>query len=161
KIPNIGSPSIEYRDVFGQPFPQEDIDAQVDAWLERTVRSIRSTELGDWLPREFEKQDGSLVAAAPRCADYYSPDPGLTQSGVTSVVSLDLADVARPLGGATSLGNAERVYANEDVVLITQTDYRYSYDPAASLQTIIHRFDIAGATTTYTASGAVPGNIHD
>lgn len=161
KIPNIGSPNIEYRDVFGQPFPQADIDAQVDAWLERTVRSIRSTELGDWLPREFEKEGGDLVAVAPRCADHYSPDPGLTQSGVTSVVSLDLADVTAPLGGATILGNAERVYSNEDVVLITQTDYRYSYDASASLQTIIHRFDIAGSATSYTASGAVPGSIHD
>jgi hypothetical protein len=161
KIPQLGSPSIEYRDPFGQPYPQADIDAQVDAWLERTTRSIRNTDLGAWLPREFSRQNGSLVAVAPRCADYYSPDPGLTQSGVTSVVTLDLANVSAPLGGATVLGNAERVYSNEDVVLITQTDYRYSYDADATLQTIIHRFDIGGTDTTYTASGAVPGTIHD
>jgi hypothetical protein len=161
KIPQLGSPNIEYRDAFGQPYPQVDIDAQVDAWLERTARSIRATDLGDWLPREFAKQNGNLVAVAPRCADYYSPDPGLTQTGVTSVVSLDLADVNARLGGATILGNAERVYSNDDVVLITQTDYRYSYDSAATEQTIIHRFDIAGNGTTYTASGAVPGRIHD
>jgi hypothetical protein len=161
KIPQLGSPNIEYRDPFGQPYPQADIDAQVDTWLERTTRSIRNTDLGDWLPREFSVQNGSLVAVAPRCADYYSPDPGLTQSGVTSVVTLDLADVAAPFGGATVLGNAERVYSNEDVLLITQTDYRFSYDADATLQTIIHRFDIGGADTTYTASGAVPGTIHD
>ena len=161
KIPQLGSPNIEYRDVFGQPYQQVDIDAQVDAWLERTARSIRATDLGDWLPREFAKQNGNLVAVAPRCADYYSPDPGLTQTGVTSVVSLDLADVSAPLGGATILGNAERVYSNDDVVLITQTDYRYSYDSAATQQTIIHRFDIADNRTTYTASGAVAGSIHD
>lgn len=161
KIPQLGSPSIEYRDPFGQPYSQADVDAQVDAWLERTTRSIRNTDLGDWLPREYTQQNGSLVAVAPRCADYYSPDPGLTQSGVTSVVTLDLADVSAPLGGATVLGNAERVYANADVVLITQTDYRYTYDADATQQTIIHRFDISGADTTYTASGAVPGSIHD
>lgn len=161
KIPQLGSPSIEYRDPFGQPYPQADVDAQVDAWLARTAGSIRSTDLGDWLPRELVKQSGSLVAVAPRCADYYSPDPGLTQTGVTSVVSLDLADVDAPLGGATILGNAERVYSNEDVVLITQTDYRYSYDAAATQQTIIHRFDISGNGTSYTASGAVAGSIHD
>jgi hypothetical protein len=161
KIPALGSPSIEYTDPFGQPYAQADIDAQVDAWLERTARSIRATDLGNWLPREFSKQNGSLVAVAPRCADYYSPDPGLTQSGVTSVVTLDLADVSAPLGGATVLGNAERVYSNEDVVLITQTDYRFTYDTDATLQTIIHRFDIGGTDTVYTASGAVRGTIHD
>jgi hypothetical protein len=161
KIPQLGSPNIEYRDAFGQPYPQADIDDQVDAWLERTARSIRATDLGDWLPREFTKQNGNLIAVAPRCADYYSPDPGLTQTGVTSIVSLDLADVSAPLGGATILGNAERVYSNDDVVLITQTDYRYSYDSAATQQTLIHRFDIAGSGTTYTASGAVAGSIHD
>lgn len=161
KIPPLGSPSIDFTDPFGQPYPREDIEAQVDAWLARTTRSIRATELGDWLPREFEKQAGSLVAVAPRCADHYSPDPGLTQSGVTSVVSLDLADVTAPLGGAVVLGNAERVYSNEDVVLITQTDYRYTFDAEAKQQTIIHRFDIAGSNTAYSASGAVPGTIHD
>jgi hypothetical protein len=161
KVPPLGSPNIEYRDPFGDPYPQADIDAQVDAWLTRTTRSIRGTDLGDWLPREFAKQNGALVAVAPRCADYYSPDPGLTQSGVTSVVSLDLADVDAPLAGATILGNAERVYSNEDVVLITQTDYRYSFDAGSSEQTIIHRFDIAGNTTAYVASGAVAGSIHD
>jgi hypothetical protein len=161
KVPPLGSPSIEYRDPFGDPYPQEDIDAQVDAWLSRTTRSIRATELGDWLPREFAKQDDELVIIQPRCADYYSPDPGLTQSGVTSVVSLDLADVDAPLAGATILGNAERVYSNEDVLLITQTDYRYTFDAGSSEQTIIHRFDIAGNTTAYVASGAVAGSIHD
>jgi len=161
KIPQLGSPSIEYTDPFGQPYPQGDIDAQVDAWLERTTRSVRSTELGDWLPREYGVQNGSVVAVAPRCADYYSPDPGLTQSGVTSVVTLDLADVSAPFGGATVLGNAERVYSNEDVLLITQTDYRYTFDASASLSTIIHRFDISGTGTAYTASGAVAGTIHD
>jgi Beta propeller domain len=163
KVPQLGYPSIEYRDPFGEPYPQADIDAQVDDWLTRMARSIRATDLGDWLPREFSAQNGELVAVAPRCADYYSPDPGLTQSGVTSVVSLDLADVSAPLAGATILGNAERVYSNEDVVLITQTDYRYSYtyDAAATQKTIIHRFDISGNGTAYTASGEVPGSIHD
>ncbi|HTV17336.1 MAG TPA: beta-propeller domain-containing protein, partial [Polyangiaceae bacterium] len=62
---------------------------------------------------------------------------------------------------ATVLGNAERVYSNEYVLLVTQTDYRYSYDASARLQTIIHRFDLSGVDTIYTASGAVPGSIHD
>ena len=161
KIPRLDTPSIEYRDAFGQAFPQADIDAQVDAWLERTARSIRSTDLGDWLPRELSRQGSDLVAVAPRCADYYSPDPGLTENGVTSVVSLDLSDVSAPLGGATILGRAERVYANDGALLITQTDYRYTYEAEATEQTLIHRFDIADGATRYTASGAIAGSIND
>jgi hypothetical protein len=164
KIPQIGSPSIEYYDVFGQPFTQAEIDVQVDAWLQRTARSIRDTDLADWLPREFEARPvsgGRLVEIAPRCADYYSPDAGLTESGVTSVLALDLADVEAPLSGATILGRAERVYSNEEALLVTQTDYRYSYQDGASEQTIIHRFDIGGVETVYAASGAIAGRIND
>ncbi len=161
KVPPLGNPSIEYTDPFGQRYPQEDIDLQVDAWLERVTRSIRSTEIGAWLPREFSKSGGTLEPQPPRCGDYYAPDAGLTQSGVTSVVSLDLNNVPAPLGGATILGQAERVYSNEDVVLVTQSDYRFFWSPGAREQTIIHRFDIAGASTLYTASGAVAGSIHD
>ncbi len=161
KVPPLGNPSIEYRDLFGEPYPQADIDAQVDAWLERTIRSIRGTEIGDWLPREFAAVDGQIELQPPRCLDYYAPEAGLTESGVTSVVSLDLDNVASSFGGATILGRAERVYSNEDVVLLTQSDYRFQWSAEGREQTIIHRFDIEGAATSYTASGAVAGSIHD
>src|SRR5690606_21249958 len=127
-----------------------DIDAQVDAWLDRTTRAVRSTDLGDWLPREYERRGAQLEPVAPRCADHYSPDPGLTETGVTSVVALDLAAPTAPLSGATILGRAERVYSNEDVLLVTQTDWRWQWDEANPQQTVIHRFDIAGADTSYT-----------
>lgn len=161
KIPRLDQPSIQYRDPFGQPFEQADIDTQVDAWLERTARSIRATGLDAWLPRELTRENGALSAVAPRCSDYYSPDPGLTENGVTSVLALDLNDVSAPLAGATILGRAERVYSNEEALLITQTDYRYTYDADEREQTIIHRFEIGGKDTAYTASGAVAGTVHD
>jgi hypothetical protein len=44
---------------------------------------------------------------------------------------------------------------------VTQTDYRYYFEAGSGEQTIIHRFEIDGASTRYTASGAVPGSIHD
>ncbi|MEY4549588.1 MAG: hypothetical protein RL685_5783 [Pseudomonadota bacterium] len=161
KVPQLGNPYIEYVDPFGHPFPQQDIDAQVDAWLERTADSIRNTEIGDWLPREYSRVNGALVEQPTRCGDYYSPDPGLTEQGVTSVVALDLAEVSAPLRGATILGRAERVYSNQDALLITQTDYRYQLVQGSSEQTIIHRFDLQGGDTSYVASGAVAGTIHD
>lgn len=161
KVPSLGNANVEYFDPFGNPLEQADIDAQVDAWLDRTTRAVRSTDLGDWLPREYERRGAQLEPVAPRCADHYSPDPGLTETGVTSVVALDLAAPTAPLSGATILGRAERVYSNEDVLLVTQTDWRWQWDEANPQQTVIHRFDIAGADTSYTASGAVAGSIHD
>lgn len=161
KVPQLGSPYIEYVDAFGNPFPQQDIDAQVDAWLQRTAQSIRNTEIEDWLPREYARVNGTLEEQPIRCGDYYSADPGLTEQGVTSVVALDLANVGAPLSGATILGRAERVYSNQDALLVTQTDYRYQLVQGSSEQTIIHRFDLQGGATSYVASGAVAGAIHD
>lgn len=161
KVPQIGNPYIEYVDAFGHAYPQEDIDAQVDDWLDRTARSIQNSEITDWLPREYSKVNGRMLAEEPRCADYYSPAPGLTESGVTSVVALDLDDVSAPFSGATILGRAERVYSNEDAVLVTQTDYRYQLVQGSTQQTVIHRFDIDGNATSYVASGAIAGSIHD
>ena len=125
------------------------------------ARSIQNTEIGDWLPREYSKVNGRMVAEEPRCGDYYSPDPGLTESGVTSIVALDLDDLSAPFSGATILGRAERVYSNEDAVLVTQTDYRYELVQGSTQQTLIHRFDIDGNATSYVASGAIAGSIHD
>src|SRR5688572_31842035 len=48
--------------------------------LERTTRSIRDTSVSNWLPREFSASAGRITAVEPRCADYYSPDPGLTET---------------------------------------------------------------------------------
>jgi hypothetical protein len=161
KVPSIGYPSIEYSDPFGNRYPQADIDAQVDAWLSRVQRSIRAADLSDFLPREYTRTNGSLVLAEPRCEDYYAPDPGLTQSGVTQVVSFDLSTPSAPFSGATILGNAERVYANEEALLVTQSDYRWQLGVGDSEQTVIHRFEIDGASTTYTASGFIKGTIND
>lgn len=161
KVPSIGYPSIEYSDPFGNPYPQADIDDQIDAWLSRVQRSIRAAEVTDFLPREYTRTNGALVLAEPRCEDYYAPDPGLTQSGVTQVVAFDLSTPDAPFSGATILGNAERVYANGEALLVTQTDYRWQLGVGDSEQTVIHRFEIDGASTTYTASGFVKGTIND
>jgi beta propeller domain-containing protein len=161
KVPSIGYPNIETYDPFGNRYAQADIDEQVNAWLDRVERSIRAADLSDFLPREFTRTNGVLVAEPTRCESYYAPDPGLTQSGVTQVVALDLEAPTAPLSGATILGNAERIYANEDVLLVTQSDYRWQLGTTASEQTVIHRFDIDGPRTSYTASGFIAGTIND
>src|SRR5690606_22515626 len=82
-VPSFDGVYIEYFTPFGEPYRQQDIDAQVDAWVERTVWAVTESELGDWLPRQFTAIDGELVEQQPSCGDYYQPELDISQSGVT------------------------------------------------------------------------------
>lgn len=162
KAPALDSTYIEYFTPWGEPYRQEDIDAQVDAWLERIEWAVEQTELGDWLPRQYSAVDGAIVEQDPNCFDFYRPGVDPAQSGVTSVftVDLDADDGTSALGGATVLARAERVYSNSNVILLTQTDYNAVVDPFVwGEHTTLHRFDLSGADTVYTASGTVPGYV--
>lgn len=163
KTPALDGVYIEYFTPFGEPYRQQDIDAQVDAWLERSLWAVGETEIGDWLPRQFTVIDGVPVEEEPNCGDYYQPpDADISQSGITSIVSLDLEqdDGQSALQSVTVLARAERVYANDDVVLLSQTDYG-SFENNYSETTTLHRFDLQGASTEYSASGALPGYVHN
>jgi hypothetical protein len=162
RVPSLDGAYIEYFTPFGQPYRQSDIDAQVDAWLERITWAVTETELGDWLPRQLLRSEGVLVEQEPDCEGFYHPDADLSQSGVTQIFSLDIEDDdgTEPLGAATVMARADRVYANEQVVLLSQTNYG-TFETDYSEQTTLHRFDIVGAETRYTASGVLPGYIHN
>jgi len=152
-------PSVSYVDLFGQPRSQEQIDRQVELWVDLTTESIDASGLEDYLPARFERVDGALQRQPFRCADYWWPAVGLTQSGLSSLVMLDLDELTAPLRSVSVLGQAERVYANDEALLLTQTDYRYYTGASSSFETNIHRFDLDGASTSYTASGTVTGQI--
>lgn len=152
---------IEYRDAFGRLYPQEEIDRQVDAWRDRTIASIEMSELSDWLPSERERIGGVLTDPARRCTDFYAPPPGLTDYGLTNVVSFDLADPASALGGAIVLGASDEVYANASVLLLAHRDWRYDARLLDHERTVLHRFELSPSATTYSASGVVPGHILD
>jgi hypothetical protein len=151
---------VSYVDIFGNPRSQAEVDLQVDLWVLLTSESIEDSVIEDYLPSSFERVDGALVEQPVRCQDYLVPaGPGLFSAGVTSIVSLDLDALDAPLGTATLLGYAEGVYANDDVLLIRQTDYGDFTQPIPTYKTNIHRFALDGAATTYTASGSVPGFV--
>jgi hypothetical protein len=160
KVPSLDGVYIEYFTPFGEPYRQQDIDAQVDAWLERTLWAVTETELDDWLPRQFTVVGGEAVAAPRDCSDYYQPDLDLSRSGVTQIFSLDVGsdDGSSALDAATVLARAERVYQNAEVVLLAQTDYG-TFETNYSETTNLHRFDLDGDGLAYTASGQLPGYI--
>jgi len=151
-------PNVVYVDFLGHPYSEEEVDLQVDLWVSLATDSILDSVIDDYLPSEFELANGALVKQALRCSDYLLPGAALTQAGSSSVVTLDLDAPTDPLRHTTVLGVAEGVYANTDVVLFTQTEYRYGAEQA-SAQTNIHRFDIDGVNTTYSASGTFSGYI--
>jgi hypothetical protein len=152
-------PNVSYVDFLGHPYSQTEIDRQVELWVSLATATIEDSVIEDYVPSELERVDGALVKKPLRCGDYWLPAPGLTQSGASTILALDLDDVDAGLRRTTVLGYADRVYANDSAVVITQTDYRYYTGQQTSLQTNIHRFDIVGADTRYAATGTFTGSI--
>ncbi|MFI5308253.1 MAG: beta-propeller domain-containing protein, partial [Polyangiales bacterium] len=161
RTPQIYAAQIDYTDPWGRKYSQDEIDSQVNAWLDRMIAAVKTTKLSDWLPVEREVMNGKLGAPARRCTDFYAPSPGLSDYGLTNVVSFDMTDPKSALGGAIVLGNADQVYSNESVLLLAHLDYRFDSGLIERERTVLHRFDLKGADTTYSASGLAPGHIVD
>lgn len=160
-VPPVFAANIEYRDAFGNEYPQDEIDRQVDAWRDRTIAAVTGSQLSDWLPAERERIGGTLGEPTRRCTDFYAPPPGLADYGLTNVVSFDMADTGSALGGAIILGAADEVYANTGVMLLAQRDMRFDSHLIGKERTVLHRFELSAMMTTYSASGVVPGHILD
>jgi hypothetical protein len=161
RFPQLYGGYIEYRDPWGRAYSQQEIDAQVDDWRDRTIGAAQATELADWLPTERELEDGELTSPEPRCTDFYVPAAGLANGGVTNILSFDLTDADSELGGAIVMGAADEVYANDAVLVLAHRDWRWDQQLIERERTVLHRFEIDGAETKYTASGPVPGHIID
>jgi len=157
------APDIEWNDAWGRPYDQEDIDSQLAEWEKRTTGSIRKTKLNEWIPVGKEVVAGKLVDIEPDCDSYFVPEPGLSDYGLTTVVTLDLSKPSTPVGGVTIVGASSTVYSNASQLVLAQPDYRWSslgdFGITDGQQTALHVFTLAGADTKYTASGWVPGNL--
>jgi len=161
RAPQVPQPYIEYYDLFGNPYPAEVLLEQVDEWFARIVAAVRQSDISDWLSREWTRTDGAVEELPPRCEDYFLPDPGVTRPGVTNVVSFDLSQEQLELDGASIFGMAERVYANTEALILASYDVRFDSHGIESEQSLLHRFVLDGASTSYQASGFVPGHLHN
>ncbi len=161
RTPQIYAASIDYSDPWGHKYPQDQVDEQVNAWRDRMIAAVMGTTLTDWLPVERELKDGTLSAPNRRCTDFYAPSPGLSDYGLTNIVSFDMQDPKSALGGAIVLGNADEVYSNDSVMLLASRDYRWDAGLIQRERTVLHRFELKGPDTSYSASGFVPGHILD
>ncbi|HVH41499.1 MAG TPA: beta-propeller domain-containing protein [Labilithrix sp.] len=79
---------------------------------------LDASQLGDWLPYTFVKNDTGVSAQTVKCEDFYVPTTGSTESGLTEVASLDLADPTAIPQETAILGRADTVYGNADTLYL-------------------------------------------
>jgi hypothetical protein len=161
---DLYSPSVDWTDAWGRPYEREQIEEQLDQWRERTADSIRDTTLADWLPVVQEVKDGKLTDVEPACGSYFVPQPGISEYGLTHVLSVDVSDNAAAVGGVTVLGQASTVYSNLERLVLAQPDYRWldgsrTFGFIEQQRTTLHMFALEAEQTSYLASGWVPGHL--
>ena len=154
-------PNLEYWDAFGREYDEIELELQIDDWKKRMTRDIEATELADWIPEDREKSADAISAIAPSCANYYIPDPGMTDSGITSIVTLDLDDIDAAPRRAAILGGGSTVYSSKTSLILAHNDWRAQSLSISAEQTLLHQFALDGLETAYTASGMVPGHVHN
>jgi hypothetical protein len=156
-------PNLQWSDAWGRAYDDATIATQLNEWVARTTASIRKTTLTDWLPNAEEKVNGQHVTVPPDCASYYVPTAGISDYGLTQVLSVDLATPASPVGGVTIVGATSTVYSNTSRLVLAQPDYRWSGRGDLGIvdqqRSAVHVFDLAAAVTSYLASGWVSGQL--
>ena len=135
--------------------------------------AMLATSLEDWLPAYSHTSQGDATTEgllAP-CAQVHAPTV-FSGFGVTTVLSVPVDGDIDPASATSVLAPGETVYASPKSMYVSTTTW---IDPAADeagdidwdqfraeFRTNIHRFDISDPTeAAYTASGSVPGEIHN
>lgn len=79
---------------------------------------INASKLEDWLPYTFVKEGAAVRAQSVACNDFYVPTAGSTESGITEVASIDLANPAALPRETAILGRAQTVYGSTDTIYL-------------------------------------------
>ena len=134
--------------------------------------AMLATTLEDWLPAYSHTSPGGATTEgllAP-CRQVHAPTV-FSGFGVTTVLSVPVAGAIDPAAATSVLAPGETVYASTRSMYVSTATW---IDPAAEagdidwdqfaaeFRTNLHRFDISDpAGAVYTASGSVPGEIHN
>ena len=148
----------------GEVYP-ESRDAEIflaRAWASMAKAAIRATTLDEWVPVWGERIDGEIQQQPVQCADFYSPEPGLTNYGLTQIVGIDMGDDS-PAQITSILGQASQVYANAGALILAQPDWTWFERGTNSDRTALHRFAVSfeAQRTPYQGSGFVQGIVND
>ncbi len=92
--------------------------AELDQLRTYNRAKIDASQLADWLPYTFVKNGGGTTAKTVACEDFYVPTTGSTESGLTEVAAIDLANPAADPRETAILGRADTVYANASKMVL-------------------------------------------
>ena len=153
-------------------YPSDHPDSEAMA-VEANRAIVLASTLEDWLPGySVAAQDGTESdGLLPPCDQVHAPTV-FSGFGVTTVLSVPVAGDIDPTAAASVLAPGDTVYASPESMYVSTTTWIDSAADADGdvdwdqfrdrLRTNIHRFDISDpARAVYTASGDVPGEIHN
>jgi hypothetical protein len=159
--PQWGGAAPRYWDDAGELVPRHRFEESVKAWRDERLAAIEARDLDGFLPDELVKRGDALVAVSPRCEGFYAPAAGQTAYGMAEVLTMSLDDLDTS-ESVYVLGSPSVIYANHDVLLVTQDDWRWSgMGFASEHRTIVHELALAGVETRYVGSGVIDGGVKD
>jgi|GEM_PF-141334 len=80
--------------------------------------AVDASQLSDWMPYTFTKNAGAVAVSSIACEDFYVPTTGSTESGLTEIASIDLANPTALARESAILGRAETVYGSADTIYL-------------------------------------------
>lgn len=92
--------------------------ADLEKLRTENLTRINNSKLDEWLPYTFVKNGTGVAATTVACEDFYVPTAGSTESGITEVASLDLADPSATPKETAILGRADTVYGSADTLYL-------------------------------------------
>lgn len=153
------------------PYTPPSADEQIAA-LEQlraeNEKAIAATQISDWLPFSFARNGQAISARLGQCSDYWVPEEGSTQFGLTQIAALDLDAPADP--AVTSIvGAVDTVYSNTGTMVLAArawmpTAWYYgdeTFEGQSVEYTHVHAFDLGADPTvpTYQGSATLPGSL--
>jgi len=111
-------PTLDFSWSGSYPTTADEAIAALEEVRARNTKIIQATTSDTWVPYSFTKKGDAVTANTTACEDYYTPDAGTTQYGLTQIESFDLAAPANAPRGTAVVGAANTVYATADSMYV-------------------------------------------
>lgn len=139
------------------PYPQTGtaMIAALEQLRAANKASIDASQLSDWLPYTFTKNGGAVAVSSVACEDFYVPTTGSTESGLTEIASIDLANPSALPRETAILGRAETVYGSADTIYLAAQAWvepPYAWQDSSGGGDVV----VGGSTPPSTGNGGAP-----